>query len=142
MIDRMLEAPAKHSYCSSDDGNRTANHPAILKLLIDNLKESWRQVYTIEFETVAMETRPHMVQVVGPNEMVVHFKFKMRMKGINSRLNLAFPTLVLEPIIHIFDQDWNKRKKITNDGALLSQLRQVPVNVSIETIETQFLSSR
>jgi len=111
---------------------------AILKLLIDNLKESWRPVYAIDFETVAMETRPHMVQVVGPNEMVIHFKFKMRMKGINSRLNLAFPTLVLEPIIHIFDQDWNKRKKITNDGALLSQLRQIPVNVSIETIETQF----
>jgi flagellar motor switch protein FliM len=45
---------------------------------------------------------------------------------------------VLEPIIHIFDQDWNKRKKIINDGALLSQLRQVPVDVSIETIETHF----
>jgi flagellar motor switch protein FliM len=60
------------------------------------------------------------------------------MKGINTKMNLAFPTLVLEPIIHIFDQDWNKRKKINNDGALLNQLRQVPVSVSIETIETQF----
>jgi flagellar motor switch protein FliM len=111
---------------------------AILKLLVDNLKESWRPVYSIDFETVAMETRPQMVQVVGPNEMVIHFKFKLRMKGINTKMNLAFPTLVLEPIIHIFDQDWNKRKKITNDGALLNQLRQVPVSVSIETIETQF----
>jgi len=111
---------------------------AVLKLLVDNLKESWRPVYAIDFETVSMETRPQMVQVVGPNEMVVYFKFKLRMKGINSKMNLAFPTLVLEPIIHIFDQDWNKRKKIINDGALLSQLRQVPVNVSIETMESQF----
>src|SRR5205823_11926753 len=82
--------------------------------------------------------RPHMVQVVGPNEMVIHFKFKMRMKGLTTRMNLAFPTLVLEPIIHIFDQDWNSRKKITHDGSLLSQLRQVPVSLSIETGETQF----
>ncbi len=85
-----------------------------------------------------METRPHMVQVVGPNEMVIHFKFKLRMKGQTTKLNLAFPTLVLEPIIHIFDQDWNSQKKITHDGALLTQLRQVPVNISIETGETQF----
>jgi flagellar motor switch protein FliM len=53
-------------------------------------------------------------------------------------VNLAFPTLVLEPIIHIFDQDWNSRKKVTHDASLLTQLRQVPVNISIETGETQF----
>ena len=111
---------------------------AILKILVDNLRESWRPVYSIEFNTTAMETHPHMVQVVGPNEMVIHFKFKMRMKGLTTRMNLAFPTLVLEPIIHIFDQDWNSRKKITHDGSLLTQLRQVPVSLSIETGETQF----
>jgi len=111
---------------------------SILKILVENLKESWRPIYAIEFETISMETRPHMVQVVGPNEMVIHFKFKLRMKGQTTKLNLAFPTLVLEPIIHIFDQDSNSRKKITNDGALLAQLRQVPVRVSVETGESQF----
>jgi flagellar motor switch protein FliM len=60
------------------------------------------------------------------------------MKGLTSKMNLAFPTLVLEPIIHIFDQDWNSRKKVTQDGSLLTQLRQVPVNVSIETGATHF----
>jgi len=111
---------------------------AILKIIVENLKESWKPIYVIDFETVAMETRPHMVQVVGPNEMVIHFKFKVRMKGLTSKLNLAFPTLVLEPIIHIFDQDWNSRKKITHDASLMTQLRQVPVNLSIETGETHF----
>jgi flagellar motor switch protein FliM len=111
---------------------------AILKLLVDNLKESWRPVYSIDFATTSQETHPHMVQVVGPNEMVIHFKFKVRMKNTVSRFNLAFPTLVLEPIIHIFDQDWHNRKKITHDGALLQQLRHVPVPVSLETAETSF----
>ncbi len=111
---------------------------AILKLLVDNLKESWRPVYSIDFSVTSLETHPHMVQVVGPNEMIIHFKFKVRIKNTVARLNLAFPTLVLEPIIHIFDQDWNSRKKITHDGALLQQLRQVPVRLSIETSETSF----
>ena len=111
---------------------------AILKLLVDNLKESWRPVYSIDFATTSQETHPHMVQVVGPNEMIIHFKFKVRMKNTVSRFNLAFPTLVLEPIIHIFDQDWHNRKKITHDGSLLQQLRRVPVSVAIETAETSF----
>jgi flagellar motor switch protein FliM len=111
---------------------------AILKIIVENLKESWRPIYTIEFATASMETRPHMVQVCGPNEMVIHFKFKLRMKGLTTKMHLAFPTLVLEPIIHIFDQDLNSRKKITQDASLLTQLRQVPVNVSIETGETSF----
>lgn len=111
---------------------------AILKILVDNLKESWRPVYSIDFATTSLETHPHMVQVVGPNEMIIHFKFKVRMKGIVARINLAFPTLVLEPIIHIFDQDWHNRKKISHDGSLLQQLRIVPVPVSIETSDTSF----
>jgi len=111
---------------------------AILKLIVENLKESWRPVYSIEFATTSMETRPHMVQVVGPNEMVIHFRFKVRMKGLTTKMNLAFPTQVLEPIIHIFDQEWNSRRKITLDGSLLTQLLKVPVEISIETGETQF----
>src|SRR5215470_2448826 len=48
---------------------------SVLKLLVDNLKESWRQVYAIEFALTATETHPHMVQVTSPNEMVIHFQF-------------------------------------------------------------------
>jgi flagellar motor switch protein FliM len=111
---------------------------AVLKLLVDNLKESWRPVYSIDFATTSIETHPHMVQVVGPNEMIIHFRFRMRIKNTVAKINLAFPTLVLEPIIHIFDQDWHNRKKITHDAALLHQVRQVPVNVSIESGDTTF----
>ena len=52
----------------------------ILKLLVDNLKESWRQVYAIEFAVTATETHPHMIQITAPNEMVIHFQFQVRMR--------------------------------------------------------------
>jgi len=110
----------------------------VLKLMVDNLKESWRPVYTIEFTATTTETHPHMVQIVAPNEMVIHFQFGVRMRDVVSKMHLAIPTMVLEPIIHIFDQELYSRKKIIHDGTLLNQLRNVPVNVSIETAETSF----
>ena len=110
----------------------------VLKLMIDNLKESWRPVYSIDFALTATETHPHMVQVTSPNEMIVQFQFQVRMRETQARMNIAMPTLVLEPIIHIFDQELYSRKKIIHDGTLLHQLRNIPVNVSIETGESSF----
>ena len=111
---------------------------SILKLLVDNLKESWRQVYAIEFAVTTTETHPHMIQITAPNEMVIHFQFQVRMRETLAKMHLAIPTLNLEPIIHIFDQEEYSRRKIIHDGTLLSLLRNVPVQVSIETGETPF----
>jgi len=110
----------------------------LLKLLVDNLKESWRPVYAIEFALSSTETHPHLVQVVAPNEMVIHFQFQVRMKESIAKMHLAFPMLVLEPIIHVFDQEVHSRKKIISDGTLLSHLRNVSIHVSIESSQTRF----
>src|SRR6266567_6994989 len=110
----------------------------VLRLLVDNLKETWRPVYAIECTLVSTETHPHMVQVTSPNEMVIHFQFQARMRENMAKMHLAIPTLVLEPIIHIFDQEEYSRRKIVQDGTLLHLLRNIPVNVSIETAETSF----
>lgn len=111
---------------------------SILKLLVDNLKESWRQVHAIEFAVTTTETHPHMIQITAPNEMVIHFEFQVRMRETLAKIHLAIPTLNLEPIIHIFDQEEYSPRKIIHDGTLLNLLRNVPVKVSIETAETPF----
>jgi len=102
------------------------------------LKESWRQVYAIEFGVASIETHPHMVQITAPNEMVVHFEFQVRLKDAMSKMHLAIPTLLLEPILHIFDQEESSRRKIVHDVSLLQLLRTIPVNLSIGTSETLF----
>jgi flagellar motor switch protein FliM len=111
---------------------------SILKLIVDNLKESWKPVYAIDFLLTSVETHPHMVQITAPNEMIVHFQFQIRMRDTISKMHLAMPTLALEPIIHIFDQEESSRKKVIADDSLLHLLRNVPVKVSIETAETSF----
>ena len=110
----------------------------VLRLLVDNLKESWRPIYSIDFALTATETHPHMVQVTSPNEMVIHFQFQMRMRENMAKMHFIIPTLVLEPIIYIFDQEEYSHRKIVQDGTLLYQLQHIPVNLSIETAETSF----
>ena len=70
----------------------------ILKLVVDNLREAWRQIFDIEFAITATETNPHMIQVVSPNEMVVVFAFQMRTQDCTAKINLAFPTAVLTAV--------------------------------------------
>src|SRR5947208_5261866 len=70
--------------------------------------------------------------------MIVQFQFQIRMREIVAKMNIAMPTLLLEPIIHIFDQELYSKKKIIHDGTLLHLLRNIPVDVSIETTETSF----
>jgi flagellar motor switch protein FliM len=110
----------------------------VLKLLLDNLRESWRHVYPIEFAVATVETHPHMVQVTTPGEMVIHFQFQIRMRDVLAKMHLAIPTVVLEPIIHIFDQEEYSRRKILHDRGLLQLLARVPVNVGIYTGDTYF----
>ncbi len=110
----------------------------ILKLVVDNLREAWRQIYAIEFAIIATETHPHMIQIVSPNEMVVVFVFQMRTRDCTAKISLAFPTLVLEPIIHIFDKELTASKKTAAGSTLAANVHKVPVNVSIETAETYF----
>jgi flagellar motor switch protein FliM len=110
----------------------------VLKLIVDNLRESWRPVHAIEFAVVATETNPHMVQITAPGEMVILFQFQVRMRELNAKIHLALPSISLEPIIHIFDQEETSPRKVVRDGKLLCLLRSVPVNVSMGTADTMF----
>jgi len=110
----------------------------VLKLIVDNLCESWRPVYAIEFSLASMETNPHMVQITAPTEMIVHFQFQVRFRELNAKMHLAVPTVLLDPIIHIFDREEYSTRKIIRDGTLVHLVRSLPVNVSIGTTETSF----
>jgi len=110
----------------------------VMKLLLESLRESWRPVFAIEFGLAGTDVHPGLLQVVVPNEMVIHFQFRMRMRESIARMNMVLPLVVLEPISHVFNQESVTRKKVVRDGSLVAQLRQAPVSVSIETAETMF----
>src|SRR5437899_7385499 len=58
-----------------------------------------------------------------------------------SKIHLVIPTLVLEPIVHIFDQEEPGHRKIVQDGSLVHLLRHIPLDVSIEDRKSTRLNS-
>src|SRR6266571_4709275 len=113
MIDRLLGGagrPAQNVRPMTEIEQRVVQ--TMLNLVVDNLKESWRPVYAIDFSLTSTEPHPDFVHVVAPNEMVIHFQFQIRMRESAGKMHLALPVVVLEPIIHIFDQDVHTRKKV------------------------------
>lgn len=110
----------------------------VLKLILDNLGESWRQVYPLEFAVTSTETNPHMVQITSPNESVVRFQFQVRMRDMTAKMHLAIPTMLMDPIVHIFDQEEYTTRKVIRDGTVANLLRQVPVRVTISSMESAF----
>jgi flagellar motor switch protein FliM len=110
----------------------------VMRLVVDNLKESWRPVYPLDFGVGSVETHPHLVQVIAPNEMVIYFRFNIRMRDTLSKMHLAIPMMVLEPIMHLFDQEFHTKKKIVSDPTLLAQLRATNAPVTIETGDAMF----
>jgi flagellar motor switch protein FliM len=79
-----------------------------------------------------------MVQITAPNEMVLRFQFQVRMRDFISKMHIAVPTMLFDPIVHIFDQEEYSTRKVIRDGSFVQLLRTVPVNVAINTAETQF----
>src|SRR5258706_217677 len=61
---------------------------SVVKLLLDNLRETWRPVTEVQFKIQGRETRPQMLQVTGPNEIVILLVFDIRIAETRGMLNL------------------------------------------------------
>ncbi len=138
MIDRLLGgegSPMTRNRPMTEIEQSIINN--VLKLIVENLKKIWRPVYAIDFSVTATETYSHMVQVTTPNEMVIQLVFETRIGDTVGKMNFAIPTLVLEPMINVFDQK-QSRKETMHSSTLVYMLRNIPINVSIETASTPF----
>jgi len=88
---------------------------AIIKLILEDLKEIWRQIADIDFKLIAQETSPQLVQIVAPNEVVVLVVFEIKFGDVMGMMNLCIPAIVFEPIAAKFDQEWYTGFKKSSD---------------------------
>src|SRR5262249_2050796 len=63
---------------------------------------------------------------------------QVRMRDLISKMHIAIPTMLFDPIVHIFDQEEYSTRKVIRDGTIVHLLCSVPVNLAINTAETQF----
>lgn len=79
----------------------------VLDRAITALTEAWGTVRPIEFSLGEMESNPHIVQIVPPNEVVVVIGFEIKMGNRAGSMAIGIPFNAIEPLIEeLSEQNW------------------------------------
>jgi flagellar motor switch protein FliM len=108
----------------------------VLKLVLEDLREAWRGIVDLDFRVQARETSPQLIQIVAPNEVVLLVVFEVKMGPVSGMINLAIPSIILEPIATKFDQEMftGYKKSSTYEEArmLMTSLKRCPMEAAAE----------
>jgi flagellar motor switch protein FliM len=105
----------------------------VVKLVLENLSETWATIVPVRFKTKARETRPQMLQVAAPNDPMILLAFDIRIGGSRGMLNFCIPTSVIEAFGASFTQGWYRTKREPTEEeriGLLENLARVPLPVA------------
>jgi len=79
----------------------------VTKRGLSALSEAWESIVPLEFEIVATESNPQLVQIVPPNEVVVVVGLELKMSNRAGTMNLCIPYNVIEPVVdELAAQSW------------------------------------
>src|SRR5262245_47642959 len=112
MIDRMLGGsgrPATVNRALTEIEQNVVD--SAVKLLIDGLAEAWKPVTSLSFNIRARETRPSMLQVASPNEIVVDDVFDVKVGEARGTINLCLPTTVVEMAGSQLARSWLRQRR-------------------------------
>src|ERR1700730_1716795 len=84
---------------------------SFLKVVIEDLREAWKPIVELEMQIVGRETRPQLLQIVAPNEVVLSIVFHVQVGEARGIMSLCIPALILEPIIQKFNQSFYARSR-------------------------------
>jgi flagellar motor switch protein FliM len=82
-----------------------------VKLLIEGLAEAWKPVTSLSFNIRGRETRPSMLQVAAPNEIVVAVVFDVKVGEARGTINLCLPTSVVEMAGSQLARSWLRQRR-------------------------------
>ncbi len=97
-VDAIASATASAPAGFTDIECATLEH-AIGKLLPD-IAAAWEQIERLEPRLSSLETDPRFCQIVPPTEMIVLVGIDAKIGEFHGRLELVFPFLAIEPILH------------------------------------------
>ncbi len=106
---------------------------SVVKILLDSLTDTWRQVLDLGFAIRARETRPQMLQVASPNDTVVMLVFDMRIGEARGTLNMCVPANIVEKTDSHFtgSVDLHRHKRTVREHRWLTEnLARVPMPFS------------
>ncbi|MEE2894825.1 MAG: flagellar motor switch protein FliM [Planctomycetota bacterium] len=112
----------------------------ILQLGLASLTEAWTDVQEMRFGIGAMESNPHLVQIVPPNEVVVVIGFEVKLGGRAGTMSLCMPYNVIEPVMEALNaESWlvtGRGDASSADPAIVSRLHTSAMQVEATLAET------
>jgi flagellar motor switch protein FliM len=112
MIDRMLGGSGRGVIFSRALTEIEQNvTDGVVKLILENLTDAWRGIVDVQFRISGRETRPQMLQVAAPNEVVLLMSFAVRIGETRGVLNVCFPATSIEAVSGSFTRSWERTRR-------------------------------
>ncbi len=74
---------------------------------LSGLTETWADLVDVKFAIIEVESNPHLVQIVAPNEIVIVVGFEIKMSGRAGTMSLCVPFKMIEPVMDkLVTQGW------------------------------------
>ena len=137
IIDKMLGGPgdALKALRTMTDIEQSI-FDGVLKLALEDLREAWRGIIDLDFKIQARETSPQLIQIVAPNEVVLLVVFEVKMSSVVGMINLAIPSIILEPVANKFDQEmytgYKKSGTFEEARLLMESMKRCDMTVAAE----------
>jgi flagellar motor switch protein FliM len=133
MIERMLGGSGQSTSVSRPLTEIEQNViDEVVKLLLDGLADAWKAVTNLTFGIRGRETRPQMLQVAAPNEIVCAVVFDLKVGDVRGLINLCIPTNVVETAGTQFSNTWQRQRReltATERVWMEENLMRVPVPI-------------
>lgn len=102
---------------------------SIVKLFLDGLTETWKPIVELAFGIRGRETRPQLLKVAAPNEVIIMLVFDLRMNDVKGTIRVCLPEAVVESTSSQVAQAQRHRRELTKDerGWLTKSLERVTV---------------
>jgi flagellar motor switch protein FliM len=82
----------------------------LIRIILHDLKETWRPVAAMDFSVEAQETEPQLLRILAPNETMVAISMEVRIADAAGMMNLGIPSIIIKMLRQKFDQQWSFRK--------------------------------
>jgi flagellar motor switch protein FliM len=106
---------------------------AVYRIILHDLKDSWRPVANISFSIDSHETEPSLLQFLAPNEAVVAISLEIRIGECAGMMNIGIPSIIIKMLRQKFDQGWSTRRAAASEEEQARVLRLIrPAKIHID----------
>jgi len=106
---------------------------AVYRIILHDLKDSWKPVTNIGFSIDSHETEPSLLQFLAPNEAVVAISLEIRIGDSAGMMNIGIPSIVIKMLRQKFDQGWSNRRTGASEEEQARVMRLIrPAKIEID----------